>query len=295
MIKLYILIFLFLLTGCLTESSNKEEHSVKIDNETKTEPENRIYTKYSSLSNKYVNFNSGKAINRIADIENDYFSDRINGRTSKYYGTEWRKEKERISVKDGKTKYEQYKELLNQMGEKPDSMHCTIYAYESLKAGFDSTTFGKLEESHRRLWKKRENAGWSIGYLLVKEFKWKAYLIIEESSQEYKQCLNAYKKNKSYPVWKQPDIPLENLFVLGKDDAEIQALLSNNEFGWGFSEQGIHTWITRFDTLKECNWIGAPSKESDLNIGAKPLFLKTNFFEYKDYGSHVVVFPGKGK
>ena len=135
------------------------------------------------------------------------------------------------------------------------------------------------------------NAGWSLGYLLVKEWNWKAYLILDESSEEYEHCQKSYKKSKSYPVWRQPNIPLEKLLLLGKDNAEIQKLLQENEFGWGFSHQGIHTWITRFDELKECNWMGAPSKKYE--VATKPLFLSTPFLSYFDYNSHVVIFPPK--
>lgn len=47
-----------------------------------------VYTPKSKLENEYLNFNSPEAINRIADIENEYFNDyRLN--SSKYYGTQW--------------------------------------------------------------------------------------------------------------------------------------------------------------------------------------------------------------
>lgn len=59
-----------------------------------------------------------------------------------------------------------------------------------------------------------------------------------------------------------------------------------------FSDQGWHTWITRFNDLKECNWSGAPSQK--FNIGNNsPLFLETKFTEYYDYNSHIIVFPPK--
>lgn len=128
--------------------------------------------------------------------------------------------------------------------------------------------------------------------MLVREWGWSAYLVLDSLSEEFDHCLRAYERNQSYPVWRQPDIPLEDVFILGQEEAEIQALLEAHEFGWGFSQQGIHTWITRFDTLKECNWWGAPAAQLDQS-GSAPLFLKTAFLEYRDYASHVLIFPPK--
>ena len=56
------------------------------------------------------------------------------------------------------------------------------------------------------------------------------------------------------------------MYILDKDDEKINELLSQNEFGWGFSNQGIHNWITRFTTLKECMWDGAPCKKYNPNF-----------------------------
>ncbi|MCI4669213.1 MAG: hypothetical protein MRZ79_13845 [Bacteroidia bacterium] len=248
-----------------------------------------IFSSYSSLQNTYKNFNSPKAINRIAKIENEYFRN-YDGRGSKYYGTVWREQAElHNSSITGQNLFTEFHSEFNLKG---DSMHCTIYAVEALMAGM-SEKFEELEKSHRRIWKGREHAGWSIGYLLVKEWNWDAYLIIDPESEEFAQCKREFLSKKVYPVWRQPDIPLKRMLIIGQDDSLITQLLSQHEFGWGFSHQGIHTWITRFDQLKECNWLGAPGKKYE--ITSKSLFLKTDFLKYKDYASHVVIFPPKEK
>ena len=131
-----------------------------------------------------------------------------------------------------------------------------------------------------------------MAYILTKHYNWKAYLFISKDSNEYDACVSNYKKDKKYHVWKQPNIPLENIFDIDDDTDAITSLLSLNEFGWGFSDQGWHTWITRFNDLKECNWNGAPAQKYDLENNA-PLFLKTKFSEYYDYSSHIIVFPPK--
>lgn len=259
----------------------------------KTPPKKRIeFTAYSNAKNEYINFNSVKAINKIAVIENEYFNNYTDS-ISKYYGTVWREQAENTLLKNNRTLYEEYIKSLPKTIKKPDSMHCTIYAFEGLKAGLDSLQLSKLKKLHKDIWKTREVAGWSIGYLLVKHFNWQAYLILDPNSKEYSHCIKAFQKNKSYPVWKQPDIPLEQLFIKGKHDSLINNLLKKHEFGWGFSEQGIHTWITRFNILKECYWLGAPALQFQEEKLAKPLFLKTAFKNYLDYNSHVVIFPRK--
>ena len=243
------------------------------------------YTTYSHLPNHYQNFHSPNAINHIADIENTYFRNYESG-LSRWYGTVWREYAEANTGSLDKTSL--YYQFVDEIGHKGDSMHCTIYAVEALKAGM-GIDFEKLQQSHRRVWKKREHAGWSIGYLLVKEWGWKAYLILDRYSEEFEHCLKAYRRKRAYPVWRQPDIPLEKVFIRGEDNQAIQQLLNHHEFGWGFSHQGIHTWITRFDKLKECNWLGAPGKKYE--TWPKLLFITTPFLQYYDYDSHIVIFP----
>ncbi|WP_346882982.1 hypothetical protein [uncultured Algibacter sp.] len=249
-----------------------------------------ILSKCSDCKGDFSYFDSCEAINKIIDIENHYLTN-FNSGFSKYYGTSWRQNSEHIILDNGITKYKSYLNEVKQYKIVPDSLHCTIYAYKALKAGLNDNQLNKLEKTHKAIWKSREIAGWSIGYILVKYFKWKAYLIINSNSAEYNHCLKSYNKNKSYPVWKQPNIPLEAFFIIGQHDTEINNLLLKNEFGWGFSEQGIHTWITRYNRLKECNWLGAPSKKYQESVNDKPLFITTKFSDYNDYNSHVVVFP----
>jgi len=251
--------------------------------------EEKIFTEYSTLTNQYANFNSVNAINKIADIENEYFRNTKNS-VSKYYGTVWREQAEHKIIENNLSQYQDY---LNALQEKPDSLHCTLYAYEGLKAGLTKEQLEELENKHRAIWKSREIAGWSIGYILVKDYDWQAYLILNKQSNEYNHCLKSYKKDKSYPVWKQPNIPLEEVYIIGEQDSLVHNLLNQHEFGWGFSEQGIHTWITRFDELKECNWLGSPSVKYQSSEFEKPLFISTSFKDYFDYNSHVVIFPRK--
>ena len=52
-------------------------------------------------------------------------------------------------------------------GVTPDSLHCTLYAYEGFKAGLTTAQLSELEQIHRTIWKSREIAGWSIGYEIV--------------------------------------------------------------------------------------------------------------------------------
>jgi hypothetical protein len=265
---------------------------------TKTKETNKIHTAYSTAKNEYLNFNSVAAINKVAAIENEYFRDRKHG-VSKYYGTQWREMSENIVLDSNISQYDDYLNRLSRAtgaqanSQKPDSLHCTLYAFEALKAGLNADQLTKLDSLHKTIWKEREIAGWSIGYLLVKHFGWEAYLMISTYSNEYDQCLKHYVKHKSYPVWKQPDIPLKKMFTIGEEDSLINSLLVQNEFSWGFSYQGYHTWITRYTELKECIWSGAPSARYDDFGYDNPLFVATNFYDYYDYNSHVIVVPPK--
>lgn len=242
----------------------------------------KIYTQLSKKKNKYINFNSPNAINEIAAIENEYFNN-YNTSFSKYYGTVWYQNALRDSLI-----FKKYKSELNI---KPDSMHCTIYAMKSLNAGLGKNNL-EFKNRYKKIWEDREYAGWSVAYILTKYFNWNAYLIISKQSSEYEYCLKNYKKDKKYHVWKQPNIDIKKVFDFDKEKTKIDSLLKSNEYGWGFSNQGWHTWITRYDTLKECNWSGAPSKKYNIT-NAKPLFLKTKFTNFSDYQSHIIAFPPK--
>lgn len=251
-----------------------------------------IYTQPSSLKNQYLNFNSPNAINRLAVIENEYFN-HFQDSISRYYGTEWRASAfSEYQIDDSLSNFEIYTNQLKNIGIKADSMHCTIYAFEALSAGLDSN-IKTLEKHHIKIWKDREHAGWSVARILVNEFNWKAYIFISENSNEYKRCVKNFKSDSLYWVWKQPDIPLSGFYNFDKDQNKIDTILLKNEFGWGFSDQGYHTWVTRFDTLKECNWSGTPGSKFDQH--GIPLFKKTKFTSYTDYTSHIIVFPPKSK
>lgn len=275
--QLYYIFIILLVYSCGNKEPSLSENEIYIP---------KIFTAQSELENNYKGFHSPNAINHIAKIENEYFNDFYNGNVSQYYGTVWRIE---ADYNPYARIYENYKDEVLKKGEEPDSLHCTLYAYEGLKAGLDSADLAILEQHHKRIWKEREIAGWSIGYILVRYFGWKAYLVLDTISHEYQHCVKSYQKEKTYPVWKQPNIPLENLYIKGKDDEAIKKLLEQHEFSWGFSDQGYHTWITRFDILKECNWNGSPANSSYSWGRDVPLFIDTPFLEYEDYQSHVLV------
>ncbi len=253
-------------------------------------PPRQLFSAYSTLTNTYEGFHSPKAINCAAAIENTYFEDYAKG-ISPFHGTEWAKEVQAQQMPgDSISVYEHYVRSL------PDSLtatahHCTSYAIEALKAGFEGT-FPKIDSLHKKHYRDHEYAGWSIAYVLCQYYGWKAYLYISPHSAEYHQCQKVFQQKKAYPVWKQPDVPLEAMYVMGEQDSLFQSLLTENEFGWGFSYQGWHTWFTRFDMLKECYWGGAPAAAYD-PYQQRPLFIQTPFRTYHDYDSHVVCFPPK--
>jgi hypothetical protein len=251
----------------------------------------KVYTLKSNRISEYEEFDSPKAVNRIAEIENEYFN-RVVKSQSKYYGTVWQEKAKTIfEENDTISLFEKYKNLVAERNEKVDSMHCTIYALEALKAGMGEK-FYIMDSLHKKIWKDREYAGWSVGHILTEKMGWAAYLIISKNSKEYENCIKNYKKDGKYHVWKQPDIRIEKMYNFDTEKVAINRLLEKHEYGWGFSEQGWHTWITRFKELKECNWLGAPSMKYALE-GDKPLFLSTKFTKFYDYNSHIIIFPPK--
>ena len=250
----------------------------------------KLHTAFSSRENAYFGFDAPKAINRIATIENEYFLD-FSASESRYHGTIWATEIAPINYlgPDSHRVWDHYQAALEQRGIRRDSMDCTIYAMEAIRAGF-GPDFPQFEAHHKHLWNNLEYAGWSVGYILTAQYDWKAYLILSERSSEYESCLRNFAQDQKYHVWKQPDIPIQEILDFDRDQEQIDSLLSHYEFGWGFSEQGWHTWITRFTELKECYWAGSPSAQYS-EQGEKPLFLATPFTQYYDYASHIVVFP----
>ncbi|MEN8121227.1 MAG: hypothetical protein ABFS35_12810 [Bacteroidota bacterium] len=247
--------------------------------------------KYSNLKNKYIGFDSPRAINAIAAIENEYFSNYHKG-ISKYYGSVWAGSAYK-EVEDGMGTWEwdNYKKELDSLNIKPEMFHCMVYTMKALKAGMGEN-FPKLQNFHREIYNKTNYAGWSMAHILTKHFGWKAYLFIRSYSEEYNRCIKNFNNSKTYDVWRQPDIKLESIFILEQNDDKINELLDQHEFGWGFSYQGIHNWITRFDILKECMWDGAPCAKYNANH-SQYLFRETKFTDFKDYDSHVIVFPPK--
>ncbi|MBL56283.1 MAG: hypothetical protein CMP61_03755 [Flavobacteriales bacterium] len=286
LMKFIVLLFISLLFFNCKKQKNQTVRNIK----NLTEKSIIQFSRPSELKNEYLNFNSPFAINKLVSIENQYFND-FEHSVSNYYGTEWRGLAETTKLlNDSICDFELYWNEMTSKGIKPDSMHCTIYAIEALKTGMD-TLFDSLEVYHKKIWKDREHAGWSIAHILVKYYNWKAYVFISESSNEFNRVKKNFNQGKFYYVWKQPSVDLTGYYNFDNDKDEIDSLLKENEFGWGFSDQGYHTWITRFDTLKECIWTGAPS--SDYDQFGVPLFKKTPFTDYFDYSSHIIVFPPK--
>ncbi|MCB9234202.1 MAG: hypothetical protein H6581_21275 [Bacteroidia bacterium] len=255
-----------------------------------------VYTPYSEGPNAYLNFDAPRAINALAKMENHYFRHYTRG-ISPFYGTVWREYAELDSLPGlQKSRFDSYRDRLTQLGMRPDSMHCTLYAVRALEAGMGAN-WKVLEAAHRSIWKEREHAGWSLGYLLVRDFGWRAFLLIDRDSREFDHCLRAWQGRKTYPVWRQPEIPLSGFYIRGENDSAFYKLLAQNEFGWGFSEQGIHTWITRFGELKECNWQGAPGQiyAQQPSWVDQHLFLTIPIQHYQRYLSHVVIFAPRGE
>lgn len=285
-------VFFIIIILCACESSEKKTMHPEIEIKTDTVEayQYRIYTDTSTLPNQYIGFSSPKAINRIAEMENEYFNN-FQMSKSKYYGTVWGESAHLRYTEDSSILMNSYKSEVEAMGCSADSMHCTLYAMEALEAGLD-TNFQLLEDYHTRIYKDHEHAGWSVGYILVKYFNWNAYLVLSENSEEYDRCIRYFNKNQEYYVWNQPSIPLQGMYNFEDEYEEIDSLLQEHEFGWGFSRQGWHTWITRYEMLKECYWGGAPSKEY-CSSGENNLFSQTRFTDYFAYQSHIIVFPPK--
>ena len=164
-----------------------------------------IEIKYSNLKNEYIGFSSPNAINAIATIENDYFSNYQKG-ISKYYGSVWAGSAyTEVKEGEGSWEWDLYKKELDSLHIKPEMFHCMVYTMKALKAGMGEN-YKKLQQYHRQIYKKTNYAGWSMAHILTEHFGWKAYLFIRPYSDEYNRCVRNFKKNKTYYVWKQPDI-----------------------------------------------------------------------------------------
>jgi len=237
-----------------------------------------------------LDFNSTKAIKKALSLEQEYFSNYDLG-TNRFAGRLWLDYSKRETQKNNrKTLYEKYLEELSEKSLELYELDCTTYAEECLKEGLESINYKKLKQFHNEIWPGLGLAGWSTAYILTEKFNWKAYLFISSNAKDKDYYITNFNTKQKFPVYNQPDIKLENYFIKPQQDKDIKELLNKQEFGWGFSEQGIHTWITNYNNLKECHWDGAPSKK--YNYKNFPLlFETTKFNEFTDYNIHLIVFP----
>lgn len=233
-------------------------------------------------------FNSDKAIQHIQQIESEWKTDHEKG-FSRYVGTEWLKAAQTTQWITDSSVFDHYQHRLSDsMGICP--LHCTHYAIEALRAGMGEEAFSRMDSIHEKIWGKREYAGWSVAHVLTKYFDWEAIGAVYPYSEEYDQVKKSFKLRRAYPVWRQPDVHLKTLYELPEQGDSLNIFLKKHPFGWGFSIQGWHTWITHYNELWECNWWGSPSAYYE-ETGTKPLFIHTPFTDFLDYDSHVVCFP----
>jgi hypothetical protein len=236
-------------------------------------------------------FDHKKAAERIQEIADCYVSNYDEG-LCPYYGRLWKAgfASTRVYGDTRMTVWEHYRLALKTAGLVPKQLDCTLYAQEILKAGMSRRDYSRLWAEHRKIWGDRGFAGWSVGYLLVEKLGWHAYAIVDPDAPDYALYIRSFKSKMVYPVWRQPAIPIEGYFVSGRDDASIEALLRRHAFGWGFSEGGIHTWITEGVELKECHFDSGPTRQYDADLPYR-LLETTRFTAFKDYHVHLVVFP----
>lgn len=232
-------------------------------------------------------FSSRNAIEKMIEMNEEYANDYISS-ISRFYGSVWRKHASGISVGDS-TVWDRYTARLANQNRKPKKMDCTIYCVECLKAGVNQTSWRRMLDIHQQYWPNKGFAGWSAGYILTHYFGWDAILVMWENAPEKNYYLNHYRAHGEFPVYRQPDIPIDSVFIMPRDNQKITEYLRKRPFGWGFSNQGIHTWITNFNTLRECRWEGAPCGAWDAY--GIPLFRDHPFLHYYDYPVHVVIFP----
>jgi len=308
---LAVLIFLFcifLCSSCKNDNKTKPTKSltkfdsvlitdslIKFETEIVEEPDTyRIYTEPSKFKNRCDGFNSVKAINKIAEIENEYFNN-FKFSLSKYYGSVWYLYAKEVEwYCDTASMYQCYKTEIKRAGVKRKMMHCTIYGEEALKGGFGKE-YSNFMAKHRAFWGDDQPSGWSVAKILTDEYGWKAVLVLTPESDDFKKSKRNFENKKLYDVWRQPDVPISECYNKETQTEQIDSMLSKHEFAWGFSDQGCHTWITRFDTLKECMWDGAPSRKFSAGNEEGTLFRKTKFTEFTDYWTHIIVFPSEKK
>ena len=236
-------------------------------------------------------FDDKKSAERVREIADSYFKNYEDG-LCPYYGRLWQSAyATKYAYADtGTTVWEHFFHALAAAGLTPKRLDCTLYAQEILKAGMSRRDYDRLRMEHRKLWGDRGFAGWSVAYLLTEKLGWRAYAIIAADAPDAALYLRSFKGRMRYPVWRQPAIRIEGYYVSGRDDRAIEALLRRHAFGWGFSEGGIHTWITQGIDLVECHFDAGPTKRYDLDLPYR-LLETTRFTAFKDYHVHLVAFP----
>ena len=235
-------------------------------------------------------FNSEAAIKKSNDIVNEYWETYMDS-VSRYYGGYWLDNYAKHQYIGNISFLDDYLGELENNDIKSIRMDCTIYCARVLKAGMGVAEYSKLIGYHRGIWNSKGLAGWSVGYLLVDRFGWKAYAFIEPDANLHPHYISYFKNSNEYPVWNQPNIKIEEYYVLGRDIDKIENLLKKYDFSWGLSQDGIHTWITHYSDLLECHWDGVPAAKYNLNISFPDLFETTEFIEFKDYDVHIIVVP----
>jgi len=239
-----------------------------------------------------TSFNSAAAIQKSNDITSEHWQNYQNS-VSRYYGRVWLKNYAEHNHIGNLTFREDYiQELTNNDLEKV-RMDCTIYCAKLLKAGMDADKYSQLIKYHKEIWGNDGLAGWSVAHLLVDKFNWKAYAFIEPEANLSGHYLSHFKNRNEYPVYNQPNIKIEAYYTLGIDDVKIEELLKKHNFSWGFSQDGIHTWITHYTDLLECHWDGAPAAKYNTSGWLPDLFETTQFIKYKDYDVHIIIVPPK--
>ncbi|MEA1973724.1 MAG: hypothetical protein U9N34_10610, partial [Candidatus Cloacimonadota bacterium] len=194
-----------------------------------------IYSLFAQETNDLIKFDSKAAIKESNDILSEHWKNYYE-RVSRYYGGFWFDNYAKQQVIGERTCYDDYLKELKKRDLKRIRMDCTLYSAKVLKAGMGSEEYSKLVGFHDEIWPGKGFAGWSVGHLLVDRFGWKAYAFIEPGAKYYHHYLSHFKDKKEYPVWRQPNIKIEDYFILGKNDSEIEELLRKHKFSWGFSE-----------------------------------------------------------
>jgi len=238
----------------------------------------------------YIDFDSEAAIEQSFKIIDEYWDD-YNNQVSRYVGKVWFEEISKQQYLGNVSWHDDYIEEL---------VHCNLqnmviddmsYCILLLKTGMGQQDFANFVEYYYAFSSSDSFTVYDVGYLLVNRFGWKAYAFISPEAKDFSYYLNSFKYKKEYPIQNQPSIKIEKYYTLGEDDNEIEIFLSNYDFGFGFSENGIHNWITNYNDLLECHSNGSPSKKYHLEITLPNLFETTPLIEYDDHDVHILFIP----